>query len=205
MAPAVNRPPDDQLIEDILAAVALALPDEPHARRCAAFAAALFDDLHATLGLDASDRPLAIGAALLHDVGYLRGGRDHHRKSFDIIRGATALPYDDADRLIVALVARYHGHTLPNIEHAGFGELEAGDQRRVRRLAALVRVAAAADGSHLGIVHGLRADGDERRVTFHARASEEPAVDRDRLREAAGGFAQLTQIPARVEVAIGNG
>ena len=48
-------------------------------------AAVLFDALADRLQLDPHDRRLAIAAALLHDVGYVRGGRDHHRKSFDVM------------------------------------------------------------------------------------------------------------------------
>jgi hypothetical protein len=94
---------------------------------------------------------------------------------------------------------------MPNIEHAGFGEMDTEDQRRTRRLSGIVRLAAACDASHLGIVSAVRAEvgGDGAVVTV--TASGEPSVDRDRLREAAGGFTALTYLPLSIEIVVSQG
>jgi hypothetical protein len=44
----------------------------------------------------------------------------------------------------------------------------------------------------------VHAEGDGAVVTV--TASIEPSVDRDRLREAAGGFTALTYLPVRIEI-----
>lgn len=193
--------PDDEPRE-LLDRLGVELPDPDHAVRCATFAGALFDGVHQSLDLEAGDRRLALVAALLHDAGYLRGDRDHHRKSFDIV-SATSLPgFSRQEQLIAACAARYHGRTLPNIEHSGFGEMDADEQRRTRRLSAIVRLAAASDASHLGIVTGVSARNEGSGIVVTVTASEEPSVERDRIREASGGFTALTYRPLQVEVQV---
>lgn len=191
-----------RVIDELLAGSAIQLPDADHAVRCAAFAASLFDDLHQLLELDPDDRRLAMVAALYHDSGYLRSGRDHHRKSFDVIREANIPGLTDHGRLLAGLAARYHGHTAPNIEHAGFGDLPPGEQRRARRLSAIVRVAVALDASHLGAVDDARVVVNNGAVELTIMSEAEPAVERERVREAAGGFTALTQVPMRTRVEI---
>jgi exopolyphosphatase/guanosine-5'-triphosphate,3'-diphosphate pyrophosphatase len=200
----VSAPPGplEHEITQLIAEFPVSIPDPEHAERCARFAASLFDALGALLQLDLHDRRLAVTAALLHDVGYVRAGRDHHRKSYDVIMGSSLSRVSRQDQVIVACAARYHGRTMPNIEHAGFGELGYLDQRRVRRIAAIVRVAAALDASHLGLIEGVRARVAGTTPSITAVASGEPSVERDRLREAAAGFESLTGFPLRVEIEV---
>ena len=198
-------PPAIVEIRELIQAVGWTMPDHEHALRCGRFAAVIFDGLHGLLELAQTERSLTIAAATFHDVGYLRGGRDHHRKSFDLIRDAVDLPFSDGDRIVVAAAARYHGHTVPNIEHAGFGEMTFADQRRVRRIAAIVRLASALDASHLRLIEDVEVDIDADGVRLTAIAANEPPIERDRLREAAGGFEHLTQIPIQVDIVVRPG
>ena len=184
----------------LLDRIEIEVPDPDHALRCAGFAGSVFDGLQARLELAPGDRRLAVVAALLHDAGYLRGARDHHRKSYDVIDTAFLPGFSRQEQVITACAARYHGRTMPNIEHAGFGEMDTEEQRRTRRLSAIVRLAAACDASHLGVITVVSARADENEAVVSATASVEPSVDRDRLREAAGGFTALTYVPLRIEI-----
>jgi exopolyphosphatase/guanosine-5'-triphosphate,3'-diphosphate pyrophosphatase len=192
------------LIERLCAdhAVELPLLDDDHAIRCATFAAELFDALAPTLQLEASDQRLAIAAALWHDVGYARDARDHGRKSYDMI-AATPMPeFEASERQIIACVARYHRRLLPNIEHAGFGQMTANDQRRVRRLSAIVRIAVALDAGHLGVIVSVAATQTLPEVHLVAVAKADAEVERDRLLENGAAFRQLTQLPFTFEIVV---
>ena len=198
-----SQPPgDDPSVDRLTASIAVEQPDKEHARRCAGFAAALFDGLGTALGLDPGDRDVAIVAAWLHDVGYIRGGRDHHRKSFDVIREVDLPLERPEDRIVAACVARYHGTTMPSIEHAGFQDLDFDDQRRVRRLTGIVRMAVALDASHLGFVTAVEVGGPAGNPNVVAYASEEPAVERDRLRSAAASMRVLAGLDVRTDVVV---
>jgi exopolyphosphatase/guanosine-5'-triphosphate,3'-diphosphate pyrophosphatase len=198
-ARAIHESPD---AATLLVSSGIQVPDREHALRCAAFAATLFDGLHDALQLDAGDRVLAMAGALFHDAGYLRGGRDHHRKAFDVIRAATLPGIEDQERTVIACAARYHGHTVPHIEHVGFGEMSAADQWRTRRISALVRVAAALDASHLGHVSGIAVESRLDAALLTVRADDEPSVERERLREAAGGFRLMTGVQLLVDIVV---
>jgi exopolyphosphatase/guanosine-5'-triphosphate,3'-diphosphate pyrophosphatase len=147
-----------------------------------------------------SDSRLAVVAALFHDAGYLRGLHDHHRKSFDLIREATLPGFSTGDQVIAACAARYHGRATPNIEHAGFGDMDFEDQRCVRRISAIVRLAVALDASHLGPVTNVEVDFTEHVPLIRAFATGDASVERDRLREAAGSVHHLIQKRIRTEV-----
>jgi exopolyphosphatase/guanosine-5'-triphosphate,3'-diphosphate pyrophosphatase len=200
-----SPPTDEQLIQQALASSGLTLPDSEHGRRAARFAGGLFDALRARLELAPDDRRLALLAALFHDVGYARDVREHQRKSFDMLREARLLDLTDAEREIVAAVTRYHRKSLPNIEHAGFGFMSTNDQRRVRRLSGVVRLAVALDASHLGVVQSIDVRPDSEPIVLTAHASGNVEVERDRLRENAAAFTHLTQLPLRAEFVVSRG
>lgn len=180
----------------------LPLPDVDHALRCAHFAATLFDSLAPTLGLPSHVRTVAIAAALWHDVGYARDGRDHARKSYDMLSSVHLAEFTDAQKMMVACAARYHRRPLPNIEHAGFGMLPSEEQRQVRRLSAIVRIAVALDASHLGKISEIDVQVLEGGVRLIAHALSDAEVERDRLIENAAAFRQLTYVPIEFDIAV---
>lgn len=193
---------DHEVAEALYVAHADRLPlaDPEHGIRCAVHAASLFDALSGALVLADTDRPLGVAAALWHDVGETPTRQDHPRKTFDLL-AATVLPeFTRADRMVIACAARYCRSPLPNIEHAGFGEMSTVDQRRVRRLSAIVRVAAALDASHLGVVERFTVAVQPDRVRLYVCATEHAEVERDQLRESAGAFRLLTRMALDVEV-----
>lgn len=202
--PAVTEMQTRAWIDTLLAAHANDLPltDEEHAIRCAQFAAALFDATAAALDLPPSDRRLAIAGALWHDVGYARDARDHARKSFDMILNARLPEFTEDERTIIACVARYHRRLLPNIEHAGFGTMSREDQRRVRRLAGVVRLAVALDASHLGLVDHIVARVVDGTVTLMIYARSDAEMERDRLVENGAAFRQLTHLRFDFEIVV---
>ena len=60
------------------------------------------------------------------------------------------LPFERREREIIGCVARYHRRGLPTLKHEAFAALSAPDQRVVRRLAAILRVADGLDCTRQG-------------------------------------------------------
>ena len=87
-------------------------------------------------------------AALLHDIGWADGQRGHHKNSMRRILREEELPLNDRERMIVALVARYHRRALPKEKHPLFRDLDPRDRQVVRKLACLLRIADGLDYSH---------------------------------------------------------
>jgi exopolyphosphatase/guanosine-5'-triphosphate,3'-diphosphate pyrophosphatase len=94
------------------------------------------------------DRLLFEVAAIVHEVGSFIGRRSHHKHSLYIIKHSEIFGLNDEETSIVALVARYHRHALPEADHPYMGDLTREGRIRVSKLASLLRVADALDRSH---------------------------------------------------------
>ena len=112
----------------------------------------LFDELQPLHGLGATERFWLHCAGLLHDIGWIEGRKGHHKTALRMILTTPDLPFERREREIIGCVARYHRRGLPTLKHEAFAALSAPDQRVVRRLAAILRVADGLDRTHQGIV-----------------------------------------------------
>lgn len=169
--------------------------EAPHARQVQKLALQLFDACASRLGLDAEDRANLADAALLHDVGYHIGYQGHHKHSYHLIRHAELLGMSPEAQIVVAHVARYHRGAEPNRQrHRDYGRLDPAVRRRVKRLAALLRVADGLDRGHVAAVEQVRVRWLERAV----RISPQPAPKATTLRLELWGAARKAGLLERV-------
>jgi len=130
--------------------------DRRHGEQTARLARKLFDVLGKRLGCAPAEWELLEAAALLHDVGTLVSYRSHHKHSYHLIAHAESLPFTPRERVLVALISRYHRKRAPSKKHLEFAALDPEDRALVRRLAALLRVACGLDRSHVSAVEAMR-------------------------------------------------
>jgi exopolyphosphatase/guanosine-5'-triphosphate,3'-diphosphate pyrophosphatase len=84
--------------------------------------------------------------------------------------------FTDREIELIAQVARYHRKSAPKKKHAEFAALGKDDQRRVRVLAGILRVAVGLDRNHAGRVAAVTAvTGTDDALVIEAT----PADDRD--------------------------
>jgi exopolyphosphatase/guanosine-5'-triphosphate,3'-diphosphate pyrophosphatase len=132
--------------------------DRRHVEHVRHLALLLFDQLGPHLGAHPDERFLLESAGLLHDVGQIVSYRGHHRHSRELIMHADRLNLTPRDRLLVALVSRYHRKSGPKKSHPEYAALPREDRQIVRRLSALLRVADGLDRGHTAIVESLSAE-----------------------------------------------
>lgn len=130
--------------------------DRRHVEQVRRLALQLFEQLGEKLGCAREERALLEYAALLHDVGQLVSYRGHHKHSAQLILNADRLGFNAHDRVLVALISRYHRKAGPSKKHEAFAALSAEDQGVVRRVSALLRVADGLDRGHTGTVETIR-------------------------------------------------
>lgn len=130
--------------------------DRRHVEQVLRLSERLFQVLGKHLGCTSEDWPLLEAAALVHDVGQLVSYRGHHKHSFHLIAHAEALPFPPRDRLLLAVISRYHRKAPPSKKHQEFGQLTQEERARVRRITALLRIADGLDRGHVSAVESLR-------------------------------------------------
>ena len=136
--------------------------EEPHAKHVQKIALQLFDAIGVRIGCAPEDRDTLRDAALLHDTGYHISYNDHHKHSYHLIVHADLLGVSPEEQVVMANVARYHRGAVPKEKHPTFAMLTADQQARVRRLAALLRVADGFDRGHIGAVQQVKVRWTER-------------------------------------------
>jgi exopolyphosphatase/guanosine-5'-triphosphate,3'-diphosphate pyrophosphatase len=127
--------------------------------------------------LKAEDRELIEAAALLANVGYLINFEGHHKHSYHLIVNSELPGFERRQLQLLANAARYHRGTNPKQRHENFAELSPEDQQRVRRLAAILRVALALDRTHQQNVADVRARVTEELVRIVIQAQGDTDVD----------------------------
>lgn len=145
--------------------------EAPHAQQVRRLALTIFDMLADRLELGPSDRAVLSDAALLHDIGYHINFDAHHKHSYHLIVHADLLGMTPAERVMVANVARYHRGSAPKRTHRGFASLDRQLRRRIRRLAAILRVADGLDRGHADVVGDINLQLDRAGLEIRVAAA----------------------------------
>ena len=135
--------------------------DFPHSERVASLALQLYDGLLAIAWQPAVEPPSArfslFAAALLHDVGKVKGEKNHHQKSLKLIQAqGNPLGWKSADFHRAAIVARFHRGALPTRRHSLLRDLLPDEQKATIQLAAILRLANALDAGHDGHIRRVQ-------------------------------------------------
>ena len=169
------------------------LETEPeHVLHVARLALLLFDQLTELHGLNGEDRLLLEAAACLHDVGWAvtPGGEEHHKASARLIRERRWKAFDEETVNVIAIIARYHRRSLPELHHKDYITLSQADRKRVDRLSAFLRIADGLDRRHLQYVVDLQTTAAPDKVSVRLLTREFA----DREIEAAKKKSDLAQI-----------
>jgi len=127
-------------------------PNVPHSKHVAELAVQLFDGM----AMDEIRNPnrerwryILQAAALMHDVGYSKVNRGHHKESARMVRKLTPPLGWTADEIRTAsLIARYHRGALPRETQRSFSVLPKSKRWLVQFLGGILRLACAFDRQH---------------------------------------------------------
>jgi exopolyphosphatase/guanosine-5'-triphosphate,3'-diphosphate pyrophosphatase len=155
-------------------------PDRnPHVAHVARLALALFDEL-AAAGLhpgDPVERELLWAAALLHDIGMTVDYDDHHKHSRYLVFNAGLPGFAQREVALVGQAVRYHRKGMPSL--GPFDSLaEKGDEDRLQRMSALLRLAEDLERSRDQLVREAHVSLDDSRVRLGLVADSDARVAR---------------------------
>lgn len=165
--------------------------DIRHIRHVAHLSGRLFEDTRALHQLDEHDALLLEVAAILHEVGNHISPKSHELHGLYIIRHSEIFGLSDADRLLVALVTRYHRKNTPELSHSDYRQLSPKDRLRVAKLSALLRVSDALERTHSQRITDFTTTLSDDRVTLHLKGVVDASAERLALPTKADLFHQL--------------
>jgi exopolyphosphatase/guanosine-5'-triphosphate,3'-diphosphate pyrophosphatase len=142
--------------------------ENAHVAHVAKLALSLFDQLGRRHGYGELEREYLWAASQLHDIGTVVDYYDHHKHSAYIILSAGLPGYTHRETALIAMLCLYHRKGSP-----GFGSYERlfldGDEQRVKRLSALLRLAEYLDRSRSQAVTRLKLEVGGKRMRLRAR------------------------------------
>jgi exopolyphosphatase/guanosine-5'-triphosphate,3'-diphosphate pyrophosphatase len=173
--------------------------DLANARHVASFAAELFDATQPLHRLPAEFGKLLHTAGWLHDTGHFISDTGHHKHSAYIVSSSDMPGYTERERLLVALLCRYHRKTLPQSRHESYRNLNPDERRAISLLTPLLRMAVALDTAKQQRVQSMecRVEGTSAAVRIAGQGDidlEVWAAER-----AADTFRQMYNVPMNVE------
>src|SRR5206468_987660 len=101
----------------------------------------------------------------------------HHRHTEYLIQSHEMAGFSRDEVGIIALAARYHRKGEPRKNHDAFAALSKNDRRRVRFLAAILRIADALDRTHARLVRAVRCVISEKTVQMRLDADQDPELE----------------------------
>jgi exopolyphosphatase/guanosine-5'-triphosphate,3'-diphosphate pyrophosphatase len=151
--------------------------DEAHGEHTMKLAARLFDDLKSLHGYGPEERLDLCLAALLHDIGDFIADGGHHKHSQYIIQHSDIPGLQPDRRKRCANIARYHRGADPQPEHVNLAGMDKNDLTRIRRLAAILRLADALDREHREKVVEISVSVDRKRVVLRLRGEHDYSLE----------------------------
>ena len=145
---------------------------EEHGVQVSRLALTLFDELATLHQLPAAARPYLEVASLLHDLGHAVNYQKHHKHTHYLIMNSDLPGLTERERLLVALIARFHRRSKPEATHELMQSLTPAEFRLVRKCAVLLRVADSLDRSHHQPVKSLNAQVRGRAVALTVKARD---------------------------------
>ena len=153
--------------------------DRAHSQTVARLAGSLFHQTQQLHGLEPVCADYLEAAALLANVGLVVSHSRHHLHSYYVIRNSDLVGLSDREIEVIAQVARYHRKSGPKPSHPEFAALEPADQRIVRVLAGLLRIAIGLDRSHDALVRSISVATVRGRlvITLHSKRSDDTSLE----------------------------
>jgi exopolyphosphatase/guanosine-5'-triphosphate,3'-diphosphate pyrophosphatase len=170
-----------------------------YAKQVAQFSAELFDALEPLHRLSPEMGRLLQSAAWLHDVGHFVSGTGHHKHSAYIVANSYMPGYTDQERLLVALLCRYHRKSLPAPRHDPFQRLRPDEQRAVAMMTPLLRLAVGLDTSREQKVRSIRPQIANGGVRLLIEGQADFDLELWAAERAADSFRQMYNVPLTVE------
>ena len=174
--------------------------DEAHGVHVGKLAVSIFDQLTGRHELGEDDRRILVAGSVLHDIGVFVSYKKHHKHSLYILQHSEIADFSPRELLMVANVARYHRKGPPEDFHEDYMRLGVDEQKRVKKLASILRLADALDREHLQRVTDVTATVTDDALVLTVHASGDLALERWALAKKADLFEDVFDLDVTLTV-----
>lgn len=142
--------------------------EEKHCLHVAKLALSLFDQLIPLHQLTPKQKNILEAAAILHDIGWIKGQQKHHKIAQELIIKEPGIKAPKHIRILIGLIARYHRKSLPQNSHKYFSTLDKTSKKNVKILASFLRIADGLDRMHQSSVENVSCKHSSGQITLRA-------------------------------------
>lgn len=130
-------------------------------RHVSKLALQLFDQLQEEHQMNEEAKELLHNACLIYDVGLFVNFQDYQKHSAYLILNGRLRGFNNEERVMLALMARYHRKSGPKKKHKEFYALPSEDQKLVKGLVGILRIAVGLDKTKNQWVENIQCHMDE--------------------------------------------
>jgi exopolyphosphatase/guanosine-5'-triphosphate,3'-diphosphate pyrophosphatase len=138
-------------------------------------------------------------SSILHDIGFFISNRNHHKHAFYIIRNSELFGVPENERMLIALIARYHRRALPKKTHDAYQTLRRKDKLIVNKLASILRVADALDRGHLQLAGNVDFDVEDGELIITTYNIDDPTLEKIALKQKTDMFEEVYGLSVRLQ------
>jgi exopolyphosphatase / guanosine-5'-triphosphate,3'-diphosphate pyrophosphatase len=172
--------------------------DMRSAKHVARLSTELFDSLRPLHKLPAETGKLLEAAAYLHNVGHFISDTGHHKHSAYVVMNSDMPGYTDQERMLIALLCRYHRKSMPATRHEPYKSLSADAKKLLNLLTPLLRIAVGLDSTKQQKVSALECQLASGEPTLTVRASSDADLEIWSAERAAETFRTVYETPLTI-------
>ena len=146
-----------------------------HSRKVAALAHQIYTAMHDQHRLPPAYGKVLEAAAYLHDTGHFISDTSHHKHSEYIVRNADLAGFTDHERVLIALLCRYHRKAMPQQRHIEYQTLTPDERRVLLLLIPLLRLADSLDRTNQQLVESVSLEESDAALvaSIHSRGDSD--------------------------------
>lgn len=141
-------------------------------KHVAKLALQLFDQLQALHQLDDHSKDMLYYACLIYDVGLFINFENYQKHSGYLILNSNLRGFNNAELIMLSLLARYHRKSGPKKKHKKIKQLFKNQRKRLKILAGILRIAVGLDKTKNQWVEETRFEIEDNKVSIHAVGDE---------------------------------
>jgi exopolyphosphatase/guanosine-5'-triphosphate,3'-diphosphate pyrophosphatase len=151
--------------------------DVEHSQQVARIAVSLFDQTQRLHELGADDREMLEYGALLHDIGQHVSRTGHHRHAAYLVENAQLRGFSPGEIEFLAALVRHHRRGDIKTSEPRAAALDKPARDRLRKLAALLRLADGLDRGRRGVVEAVEVEANGDLVMLRVQAADDPELE----------------------------